>query len=68
MLYIAKLLVIVLACGVAAGFAVAGFALSHSAWLALGVAFAALAVQALALVPLVALAYHKFDPSADTPP
>jgi hypothetical protein len=28
----------------------------------------ALAVQALALVPLVALAYQRFDASADTPP
>jgi hypothetical protein len=67
-LIVAKLLVVVFACGVATGLAVAAMALTHSALLAIGVAFAALAVQAISLVPLVALAYRRFDPSTDTPP
>jgi hypothetical protein len=67
-LIVTKLLVVVFACGVATGLAVAAMALSHSALLAIGVAFAALAVQGISLVPLVALAYRRFDPSTDTPP
>jgi len=67
-LMVTKLLVVALAIGVAAGLGVATMALAHSARLALAVAFTALAAEGLALVPLVAMAYHRFDPSTDTPP
>jgi hypothetical protein len=67
-LFVVKVLGVGLACGVAAGLALAAMALTHSALLALAVAAAALALEAAAIVPLVALAFGRFDPSTDTPP
>jgi hypothetical protein len=68
LLILLKLVATGLSCGIAGGFAAVTFALSHSLPAAVAVGFVALAVQALALVPLVALAYQRFDASADTPP
>jgi hypothetical protein len=67
-LFVVKVLAVALACGVAAGLALAAMWATRSAPLALAVASGVLALEAAALVPLVALAFGRFDPSRDTPP
>jgi hypothetical protein len=67
-LFLVKMLLVALACGVAAALAVAALKLTHSALAGVAVAFVALTVEALAFVPLIAAAYDRFDPSTDTPP
>ena len=63
-----KLLATAVPVGIAGAFAAVVFGVSRSLPAAVAAAFVVLAAQALALVPLVALAYSRFDPSADTPP
>ena len=67
-LFVVKVLAVAITVGVTIGLAAATVALTRSKTAALAVAFGALAAQALALLPLVALAYRRFDPSTDTPP
>ena len=67
-LIVVKLLAVAVACGVAAGLAAVTMALTRSPAAALAVAFVVLTVEGMALLPLVALAYDRFDPSVDTPP
>jgi hypothetical protein len=68
LLLLLRLIVVAVAGGIAGGCAAVAFAASGSATAAVAVAFVVLMVQGLALVPLVAVAYHRFDPSSDTPP
>ena len=67
-LFLLKVLTLAVACGVAGGLGAVVRALSHSPVAALSTTFCVLAIEGLSVVPLVALAYHRFDPSADTPP
>jgi hypothetical protein len=67
-LFVVKILALALACGIATGFGLLAGKLTHSTATALAVTFCALVAEGLALVPLVALAYQRFDPSTDTPP
>jgi hypothetical protein len=67
-LFFVKGLTVILAGGAAAGLAALTLAFSHSAVLAVVVAFCTLAALAAGLVPVVAMAYGRFDPSRDTPP
>ncbi len=64
----AKMLVLVVLCGLAAAVGGVTYALARS-WIAAGAAaWLVLAVGCAALVPSVAAAYRRFDVSVDTPP
>jgi hypothetical protein len=67
-MFMVKLVTIAFGAGVAAGLGVAAAMLSRSAAAGVAAAFLTLAAEGVALVPLVALAYARFDPSVDTPP
>ena len=63
-----KMLMIATVAGVAAGAAAAAYAFTGPSVVpALAVGFVVLAAAAVAIVPLVGLAYARFDPSMDTP-
>jgi hypothetical protein len=68
LLLLLRLLIVAFACGIAGACAAAALAASGSPAFGVAVAVVVLGLQALALVPLVALAYNRFDPSSDTPP
>jgi membrane protein YdbS with pleckstrin-like domain len=68
LLFVVKGLVLIIPCGIAASLAaVAYFAMGRSVSAAGAVVVAALAVQSLAVVPLVGWAFRRFDPSVDVP-
>ena len=67
-LLVLKLLVTTAACGVAGGCAAVTFAVCGSLAAAAAVGAVVLGAEALALVPLIGLAYSRYDPSSDTPP
>jgi hypothetical protein len=67
-MFLVKIVTIAFAAGLAVGVGLAAAALTHSATAGVAAAFATLAAEGIALVPLVALAYARFDPSVDTPP
>ena len=66
--FIVKILAVTVACGLAAGLGTLAALLAGGS-IAVGVAVAllTLTVTAVATVPGVGWAYHRFDPSADTP-
>ena len=67
-LFLAKMVVILAACGVSAGLGAAAAALAGgSAAAGVTVALLALVATAMVSVPLVGWAFARFDPSADTP-
>jgi len=67
--FLCKFLLLAVALGVAAAVGTVGYVLGGQSWPAFGaVAWAALCCVALGMVPLVARAYLRFDPSLDTPP
>ena len=68
MVFFLKGLVILAACGLAAGAGVgAYFAMGRSSVLACAATVTVLSVQALATVPLVGRAFDRFDPAEDVP-
>jgi hypothetical protein len=68
LLFFLKGLVMLLACGLAAGAgAAAYFALGRSQVIACAVTVAVLSAAALAMVPLVGRTFDRFDPSVDVP-
>lgn len=67
-LIVLKLLITAVACGIAGGCAAVIFAVSGSLTAAVAVAVVVLGVEAMALVPLIGLAYSRYDPISDTPP
>lgn len=66
-LFLLRVVAIAVAVGVAAGFAGVVFVLARSPVLSFAVAGIVLTAEALALLPLVAIAYDKFDPSLHAP-
>jgi hypothetical protein len=63
-----KLLIVMAVAGVAAGVGAITYLLTQPAVVpALAAALAAIAAAAMAVVPLVGVAYARFDPSMDTP-
>ena len=67
--FVCKFLLMLVALAVAATLGLVGYILGGKSWAIFGAfAWVALCVVALAMVPLLARAYARFDPSVDTPP
>jgi hypothetical protein len=67
-LFLLKLLVVLIAAGIAVGLGALAMAATRVPAVAVSVTFVVLALEGVGLIPLVALAYTNFDPSTDTPP
>jgi hypothetical protein len=66
--FFCKFLLLFTGLAVAAAFGIIGYILGGKSWPAFGaVAWIALCFVALAMIPLLARAYARFDPSVDTP-
>jgi hypothetical protein len=64
-----KFLLLLVALSVTAAVGTIGYILGNKSWPAFGaVAWVALSLVALAMIPLLARSYARFDPSRDTPP
>ncbi len=67
-LFPCKFLLMLTALSIAAAVGTVGYILGNKSWPAFGaVAWVALALVAMATIPLLARAYARFDPSMDTP-
>jgi hypothetical protein len=67
--FVCKFLLLLVALAVAATVGLVGYILGQKSWPVFGAfAWAGLSIVALAMIPLLARAYARFDPSVDTPP
>jgi len=66
--FLCKFLLLIVALAIAAAIGTVGYILGNKSWPAFGaVAWLALSLIAIAMIPLLARAYSRFDPSVDTP-
>jgi hypothetical protein len=66
--FLCKFLLLMVALSIAAAFGMIGYIAGNRSWPAFGVVmWAALSLVSLGMIPLLARAYARFDPSVDTP-
>ena len=66
--FLLKMLALMLGGGIAAGFGGMAYFFSHeSTPMFLLIAWVVLAIEAISIIPVLVLAFHRYDPSVDTP-
>ena len=67
-IFMCKFLLLVTGLCIAAGFGLIGYIAGGGSWIGFGASmWAGLVLVAMGLIPLLARAYARFDPSVDTP-